>query len=331
MGLLRPLGFADLLHLPISGGLNYVIITPSSQHPAHHQRPAPLERAGLQQPRDPDAQPRPAGRAGHDLRPRLLPQPHLHAHARLDHHRHAIPASTAPTRWAPSSRRASTPSARTSRRAGYRTALVGKAHFQPLQGTEEYPSLESYPILQDLDFWRDFHGPFYGFEHVELARNHTDEAHVGQHYALWMEEKGCDNWRDYFRPPTGNNDSQIRTWADPGGVPLRRLDRRAHQRADGRVRRERRDLLPLGQLLRPAPPYLVPEPWDTMYDPDKLTVPADHAGRAREQPAPLPDDAGGAPRLLRVAGAGRQRDARLPLAPARPRRTGEGHRHLLRR
>jgi len=21
--------------------------------------------------------------------------------------------------------------------------------------------------------------PFYGFEHVELARNHTDEAHVG--------------------------------------------------------------------------------------------------------------------------------------------------------
>ena len=29
--------------------------------------------------------------------------------------------------------------------AGYRTALVGKAHFQPLHGTEEFPSLESYP------------------------------------------------------------------------------------------------------------------------------------------------------------------------------------------
>jgi uncharacterized sulfatase len=67
--------------------------------------------------------------------------------------------------------------------AGYRTALVGKAHFQQLYGTEEYPSLESYPLMQDLDFWREFHGPFYGFDHVELARNHTDEAHVGQHYA----------------------------------------------------------------------------------------------------------------------------------------------------
>ena len=48
------------------------------------------------------------------------------------------------------------------REAGYRTALVGKAHFQPLRGTEEYPSLEAYPTLQNLDFWRDFHGPSTG-------------------------------------------------------------------------------------------------------------------------------------------------------------------------
>ena len=74
---------------------------------------------------------------------------------------------------------------------GYETALIGKAHFQPINSTEEYPSLESEPLLQDLDFWKDFHGPFYGFNHIELARNHTNEFLVGQHYALWMEEKGC--------------------------------------------------------------------------------------------------------------------------------------------
>jgi len=99
--------------------------------------------------------------------------------------------------------------------AGYKTALVGKAHFQPLRGTDEFPSLESYPILQDLDFWRDFNKTFYGFEHVELARNHTDEAHVGQHYALWMEEKGCKNWRDYYLKPTGNVERQRRKWLIP--------------------------------------------------------------------------------------------------------------------
>src|SRR5690606_21645008 len=80
-------------------------------------------------------------------------------------------------------------------RAGYRTALVGKAHFQPTRSTAEFTSLESIPLLQDLDYWREFHGPFYGFDHVELARNHADEHLVGQHYALWMEEKGFKEWR----------------------------------------------------------------------------------------------------------------------------------------
>ena len=74
--------------------------------------------------------------------------------------------------------------------------------------------MESYPILQDLDFWSEFDETFYGFEHIELARNHTDEAHVGQHYAIWLKKQGCHNWRDYFRSPTGNNDTQ-RPWLIP--------------------------------------------------------------------------------------------------------------------
>ena len=87
---------------------------------------------------------------------------------------------------------------------GYETALVGKAHFQPLVSTEEYPSLESYPILQDLEFWKNYKEKFYGFKDYALARNHTTEPHVGQHYALWLEKKGCKNWKDYYLEPTGN-------------------------------------------------------------------------------------------------------------------------------
>ncbi len=68
----------------------------------------------------------------------------------------------------------------------YETALIGKAHFQPLASTDEYSSLESYPILSDTQFWRNFNQKFYGFKHVELLRNHTNESHVGQHYAIWM-------------------------------------------------------------------------------------------------------------------------------------------------
>jgi uncharacterized sulfatase len=157
--------------------------------------------------------------------------------------------------------------------AGYRTALVGKAHFQPLRGTDEYPSLESYPIMQDLDFWRAFHGPFYGFDHVELARNHTDEAHVGQHYALWMEENGLDNWRDFFRSPTGNNDDQQRTWEIPEEY---HYDAWIAERTNA-LMQEYTDagdsFFAWASFFDPHPKYLVPRPWDTMYDPAGLTVP----------------------------------------------------------
>jgi arylsulfatase A-like enzyme len=168
--------------------------------------------------------------------------------------------------------------------AGYRTALVGKAHFQPLRGTEDYPSLESYPVLQDLDFWRDFYGPFYGFDHVELARNHTDEAHVGQHYALWMEEKGLANWRDYYRPPTGNNAEQKRTWLIPEAY---HYDAWIADRTNALMEEYAAADEPFflwASFFDPHPQYLVPEPWDKMYDPETLTVPQVTPGEHANNP-----------------------------------------------
>jgi len=157
--------------------------------------------------------------------------------------------------------------------AGYRTALIGKAHFQPLHGTEAYPSLEAYPVLQDLDFWQGFHGPFYGFEWVELARNHTDEAHVGQHYALWLEEKGCENWRDYFRTPTGNTDDLYRSWPIPEDYHYDAwIADRTNARLENYAAGDENFFL-WASFFDPHPKYLVPEPWDTMYDPDEVTVP----------------------------------------------------------
>ena len=166
----------------------------------------------------------------------------------------------------------------------YRSALVGKAHFQPLRGTEEFPSLESYPVMQDLEFWRNFHGPFYGFERVELARNHTDEAHVGQHYALWMEERGLRNWRSYFRPPTGSNDRQRRKWLIPEDC---HYDAWIADRTNALLEQYARDgdcFLLYASFFDPHPAYLVPEPWDRLYDPDALTVPQATPGEHDKNP-----------------------------------------------
>lgn len=167
----------------------------------------------------------------------------------------------------------------------YRTSLIGKAHFQPLQETEEYSSLESYPILQDLDYWKQFDEEFYGFEHVELARNHTNESHVGQHYALWMEEKGLKNWRDYFAPPTGTMDpKEEHKWPIPEEYHYNTwIAERTNAKMDEYVQ-EDENFFMWASFFDPHPPYLVPEPWDTMYDPEKLTIPKGVAGEHEKNP-----------------------------------------------
>lgn len=156
--------------------------------------------------------------------------------------------------------------------AGYRTALIGKAHFQPLVSTERFPSLEAYPILQDLDFWKTFHGPFYGFEYVELARNHTDEAHVGQHYALWMEQKGLTNWRDYFRKPTGNSDGQKYKWSLPEEFHYNTWIAERTGRLLEEYQRKNDNFFLWASFFDPHPSYLAPEPWDSMYEPGCLSI-----------------------------------------------------------
>ncbi|MBD2847384.1 sulfatase-like hydrolase/transferase [Paenibacillus sp. IB182496] len=158
--------------------------------------------------------------------------------------------------------------------AGYRTALVGKAHFQPLRGTAEFPSIEAYPTLQDLDFWRSYEEPFYGFEHIELARNHTNEAHVGQHYALWLEEQGCEDWRSYFLAPTGTMDPSIRhRWPIPEKYHYNTWIAERSNALLERYAEQDEPFFLWSSFFDPHPDYLVPEPWDTMYDPEQLTIP----------------------------------------------------------
>lgn len=158
---------------------------------------------------------------------------------------------------------------------GYQTALIGKAHFQPLNSMKNYSSLEAPPTLHDLEFWRDFKGPFYGFDHVELARNHTNEWLVGQHYANWMEEKGCTNWRDYFLPPTGTMDSSTKHhWELPEKYHYNTwIAERVNEKLK-EYQKEEQNFFLWASFPDPHPPYLVPEPWDEMYDPDELTVPS---------------------------------------------------------
>lgn len=155
---------------------------------------------------------------------------------------------------------------------GYTTTLIGKAHFQPLASTPEQTSLECQPIMRDLDYWREFHGPWYGFQHVEVARMHGDEHHAGQHYAIWLEEHGLDDWRDYFMPLPGEPARPERrdAWELPADLHYTAW---TAERTIAAIERDVEAGTPFftwASFHDPHPPYVVPEPWASMYAPDDM-------------------------------------------------------------
>jgi len=157
---------------------------------------------------------------------------------------------------------------------GYVTSLIGKAHFQPLASSPDEVSIECQPTLRDLEFWRNFRGPWYGFRHVETARMHADEYHAGGHYGLWMEEQGLTNWRDYFKHYPLRDDEKQRQhkWELPQEYHYstwtadKTIDYMRQHHA------ERKPFFCWSSFHDPHPPYLVPEPWDTMYDPADMPI-----------------------------------------------------------
>lgn len=157
-------------------------------------------------------------------------------------------------------------------RAGYRTSLVGKAHFQPLASRPGMESIECLPTLRDLDFWRQFHGPWYGFDHVETARMHACEFLAGGHYGVWMEEQGFTQWRDYFDEWPPNDDKEkrrhaSRSWALPEQYHYTRW---TGERTIAQLEESKRTGQPFfcwSSFHDPHPPYLAPEPWASLYNP----------------------------------------------------------------
>lgn len=157
---------------------------------------------------------------------------------------------------------------------GIKTALIGKAHFQPLKSTNEYPSLEAYPLLHDIDFWKNYDEAFYGFDDVKLARNHTNEAHIGQHYAAWLLENGCQNYKEYFLPPTGTMDKNIKySWSIPEEYHYDKwiADETINKLEEYGNNNEQ--FFCWASFFDPHPQYLVPSNWAEMYDCEKITLP----------------------------------------------------------
>ena len=78
-------------------------------------------------------------------------------------------------------------------KAGYRTALVGKAHWEPMADANSFEASAAD---------RANYGPYRGFDYVSLAAHSAFPYRAMLHYSRWME----DNHAEYvanFYPPVG--------------------------------------------------------------------------------------------------------------------------------
>lgn len=99
--------------------------------------------------------------------------------------------------------------------AGYDTALIGKAHFSTTQTFQ--PTGKPECKSSSADFPPDWHGPYMGFDHVELTTQghwHKIRPPVtppsGQHYEHWFfdtvgGEEGFELWKQETRPGAGRS------------------------------------------------------------------------------------------------------------------------------
>jgi uncharacterized sulfatase len=167
---------------------------------------------------------------------------------------------------------------------GYATGLVGKAHFTPYHGDpEEHPESVHLGNVDEEScwaFWRDFDGPYYGFDHVRMTIAHGESGVRGGHYGRWLHENHPEAVplfsQDRALEPT---DEAYNSWKSAAPVEVHPstwvadrtiefIDEHAGERPF------------YGWVGIPDPhfPYDPPEPYCYEYDPDDVTLPVDPEG-----------------------------------------------------
>jgi arylsulfatase A-like enzyme len=92
---------------------------------------------------------------------------------------------------------------------GYRTALVGKAHFEPWLGAPDRYYENRMAHLGET-------GPHRGFDHMELA-NHYFEGH--SHYTVWMQQQHPERIAGFY-PMVKNGQQNTDGGGDTGAIQV---------------------------------------------------------------------------------------------------------------
>ncbi|TNJ66126.1 DUF4976 domain-containing protein [Paenibacillus hemerocallicola] len=168
---------------------------------------------------------------------------------------------------------------------GYATGLFGKAHFQPVLNKG---SFEAPPHIHNREFWRNWSGPYYGFDQVAMVHGHADEASShGMHYGAWLVDQGIDPAR-YFGPKGGHREG---SWDLPEQLHYTRwtadrtIDFIEAAAEGGRDSQEKdQPFMAWCSFQDPHNAFLCPEPWNSMYDPADMPPFHEREGEMADKP-----------------------------------------------
>jgi uncharacterized sulfatase len=154
-------------------------------------------------------------------------------------------------------------------RHDYETYFVGKMHFRQVSAKGEF---ESVPHILDENFWRNFDGPYFGFQHVRMLNRHTsEELSCREHYGIWLKDKGLteSDLKKYFNNQTG-------TWNLPLEYhPSRFVSEKATMFIDEHCeKRKDKPFFMWVSFQDPHPPHVVPAPYDTLVSADQIVIKA---------------------------------------------------------
>lgn len=169
--------------------------------------------------------------------------------------------------------------------AGYRTGIVGKSH---LKSCHTLGSFEALPHVRDWDFFADWSGPWFGFEHARISVGHGCEPHAyGMHYGLWLRERGIPPEPPYFDRERGDGvDDGSGRWALPEEFHSSRwvadetiayLQNHRHEHSD-------QPFYLSVNFPDPHAPFVVPEPWHAIYDDVTLPPSVRRMGEWQDKP-----------------------------------------------
>lgn len=161
--------------------------------------------------------------------------------------------------------------------AGYKTGLLGKAHFATSHtfaptGTPECRT-------SSAEFGPDWYGPYMGFQHVELMlEGHNQWPPMmpprGQHYERWyhMDGRGEERTALYQKrlPPLS---SAVQTWNSGLPVAWHNSTWIGNQAVQFMENSADQPFCLWASFPDPHHPFDAPEPWNRLHHPDEVDLP----------------------------------------------------------